>query len=393
VWASCALWRDYTQAVVTTFLLLPLLLRAAQAATLEALPDGAADARAAESALVAGDLEGAIAAAQRIPAGDAAWPQGRRLLVEAYRAEGEGRFKSAVRVAAARLQENPDADERAWLLVAIAGIYAEVDRPEVVEEYLVKVPVESRLYPQAAAIWAVADERYLDDPSVSLAWTSMLQGPLGDRWFEPLIPLVAGESYANLCRYEQAAHALLHARSQAATLLPLLDATLEATDAALLQRWNAGDWGDAGLGSWMAQDPDLALARARALGAGSDAAETALALAWLRLRLAEARARVAEVEPRAQALADTLATAPAEYPTRTGLGKPDVYPYRRQAIVWVEDPYEGSYNPWFRAPFRLRHFWWPRPTVSALSKARLYRYSGLDLCYDGAHPPPPRIDF
>jgi hypothetical protein len=176
--------------------------------------------------------------------------------------------------------------------------------------------------------------------------------------------------------------ALAAAREEQARLTVTLGA--KDSDEALYQRWMEGNWNHPGLQFWLSTDPDITLATNRVQTALPQDHEVYLhrAAFWLRQRIAEAQTQLSDATNATIQEYRLLMEQQKESPELSGLRRVYVAPYRRSAIVWVQDPYRGHFS-----------LWWHHSTRSALSDGFLYRWSGTSHCYDRKHRPHGLIDF
>lgn len=239
-------------------------------------PDAEGAILGAERAFLAGDWEEALSLAELVPAGSPLSGRARAIAAMAHLERGAP--KEAVRTWGG-LVRSSDPIYSDVALLSIAAIYAQAMTGRAV---------------------ALAENQADWDRRRELGLIDSLEGPfLRGRWFAPEIPAHHAQRLLELCWLPEGEATLARAQGRADALTVLLDDHVNSSDAALWARLQAGDWGDAGLATWISLDPMLARPAALALAHASQSPEAAapyraLALGWLRRDLDDARARVAE---------------------------------------------------------------------------------------------------
>lgn len=317
----------------------------------------ALDAARGEALLLDGRYAEAVEALVCVPPESPLQARTRRWLVEAHLELGEHR--RAVLAARDGMRQEPDTDVHAWFELAVAEVYDRAGRPEQAVGRLAEFSPDNALYPQAAA----TRTGLAVESRVVLAWASILDGPLADRWFEPRASVARARAWADLCRVEEATLALADVEATLARQRDVLEAVASEPEAALWSRREEGAWHDAGLEWWIEHDPDVVFATRRVASSAPPDRDTdvRLALGWLRRKADEALGKVAQGEDMLGDVRARIADTGPILPPERGIRDDGGCVYKRSSIHHVDVPYGKR---------RFR----PDPRLAS------FRYGGADLC-------------
>lgn len=313
---------------------------------------------AAEQAFLDEDYEQVLLNARQLPDTSLLYLRALDLMGEAYLAEG--RLKSAVLAWTAAIKNTPEGIDHGLFVMKIAEVYAGIEGFETAYNWFKQMPANSAY---AAQAFAERTENAYWGAYIwkTLAWGSILEGPLADQWFLPGLDVYGANAYLYVCRYDQANIMFHHATDRLGSLQKTLEMALLEGDDELWARWQTDKWGDRHLSYYLHSDPNLTrldtiISHSLPMFVDRYRAE---ALGWMRRRLQAAEKRRSLAAGSLPELQNYLTEMPLHQPMQSGVRVE--FPYlRRRYLIFVKDTFQGTFN---------------------YSDAERYYYGGKDMCH------------